>query len=105
MPTPLADLPVGHYFVRSASGDRNQFAVLPADYSGAPFLGSTADVPGWQTMTERNRRIQPGWTRIGWQSDWPQVAPTRDDRNWEPLDRRIAVNAGTQNEAGGGTRS
>jgi hypothetical protein len=91
-PLVLTNLAAGHYFV-TAGAERTQFGVLPADYRGAPFLGSTADLPGTE-IGQRNARIQPAWTRLGWESVWHSVSPRRGEWNWGPLDRRVALNQG-----------
>ena len=53
-PTSLV-LPRGHYFV-TCSDDAAEFAVLPNDYAGSPFLGMEAITPGQQhKRSERHR--------------------------------------------------
>ena len=89
-PGRLLQLPVGHYFVE-IPGDRTQFAVLPADYHGASFLGTDADLGLDPAQTLRVDNVDPQVVRGG--AHWPEVQPTPDTWNWESTDRMIAVNA------------
>ncbi len=87
----------GHYFVETA-GDRTQFAVLPDDYSGAPFLGTDALSGGVDPVNvlqnERVARIQPAWARIF--TGWNQVQPQRGVYDWTALDLAVNANQGRQ---------
>lgn len=84
-------LAAGHYFVQ-CNGDRNQFAVLPNDYAGAPFLGDMA-YTGYRIGQERQQQIQPGWARVG-VGMWRVVQPVGGAWNWTNMDIAIATNAG-----------
>ena len=81
----------GHYFVE-CNGDRNQFAVLPADYVGVSHLGDqsyTVFLEG----ADRQRRIQPGWVRGG-EARWQLVQPASGVWDWSQMDSVIANNPG-----------
>ncbi len=73
----------GHYFVET-DGDRNQFAVLPNDYAGAPFLGTDAN-NGWSVLSNKIQQIQPTWMRTG-AGMWDLVQPQRDVWDWSAMD-------------------
>lgn len=76
----------GHYFVRTQH-DRSQFAVLPADYRGAPFLGMEATRPDLPFHVAVADRVQPGWVRVLSRANWwATVQPAPDQWNWAPLD-------------------
>jgi len=87
-------LPRGHYFVECA-GDRNQFCVLPADYSGASFLGAgaTTDVPWGDYQKERIMGVQ--WVRC-WNGLWGNIAANPDPNTWDwsAMDAVVAANSG-----------
>ncbi len=90
-PTTLM-LPRGHYIVECA-GDRNQFCVLPDDYTGSPFLGTevanTSDSAGSQRMT----LIATTWVRAV-QSVWANVETNRDAWDWSLMDAAVSNNPG-----------
>lgn len=81
----------GHYFVE-CNGDRNQFAVLPADYAGASFLGDIA-YNGYGWWSQRQSQIQIGWLRTS-AGQWRKVQPERGVWDWALMDSTLAYNAG-----------
>jgi hypothetical protein len=82
---------VGHYFVE-CNGDRNQFAVLPADYVGVSYLGDQA-YTGYLSGADRQRRIQPGWAR-GSAGSWRSVQPANGVWDWSQMETALASNTG-----------
>lgn len=82
-PTTLT-LPRGHYFVET-DGDRTQFAVLPDDYAGAPFLGVEADIGGDATYEQKLAQIQPRWLRFG-EKDYRSALPPLADGTPDKFD-------------------
>lgn len=88
---------MGHYFVET-DGDRTQFAVLPNDYQGAPFLGTEAKTGGSQpwdvAYSQRLDQIQPGWARMLNGYAWTGTEPQRGVWNWEGSDATVAANQG-----------
>ena len=92
-PTSL-QLPRGHYFV-ACSGDVSQFAVLPADYAGASFLG--LETPGPGTAPSILDAVQPGWIRLAGGSGayWADVQPSAGTWNWAAADTVISRAAGS----------
>jgi len=81
----------GHYFVE-CNGDRNQFAVLPADYAGISHLGDLAYV-GYLAGADRQRRIQLGWARGG-TAAWLGVQPASGVWNWSSFESALANSTG-----------
>ncbi|MBI4115585.1 MAG: hypothetical protein HY447_03310, partial [Candidatus Omnitrophica bacterium] len=92
-PGTLPSLPVGHYFVET-NGDRNQFMVLPKDYSGASFLGSYIDGIPASLVNQRSTLMQTAWTRTG-ASMWGYVETQPGVySNWGPMDAEVANQQG-----------
>ena len=88
----ILTLPRGHYIVE-CNGDRSQFAVLPNDYNGAPFLGTEADDGTDSSLTTRLAVINPSWVRTG-NGEWAVVEAQQGVWNWTVMDQTIAANAG-----------
>jgi hypothetical protein len=85
------NLPCGHYFVE-CKGDRDQFAVLPNDYDGAPFLADMAKNK-WQPWAQRERQMQVTWVRSA-AAAWKDVQPQSTVWNWAEMDDVIGNNPG-----------
>jgi len=90
-PTTLT-LPRGHYIVE-ANGDRNQFAVLPNDYTGNSFLGSEPANWNDSAAAARMTAMSPTWVRAN-QSIWASVETNRDAWDWSIMDMVMAANPG-----------
>jgi Concanavalin A-like lectin/glucanases superfamily/Putative Ig domain/Cellulase (glycosyl hydrolase family 5) len=81
----------GHYFVQ-CNGDRNQFVVLPAGYSGASFLGATL------APASANDYLQPVYSQLAVQwvrtssSVIDKVHPDGNTWNWSKMDAVVAAN-------------
>ena len=90
-PTTLT-LPRGHYIVE-CNGDRNQFAVLPNDYNGAPFLGTEADDGTNPQLTQLLAVINPSWVRTR-NGQWATVEAQQGVWNWTAMDQTVAANPG-----------
>ena len=86
-PTSL-QLTRGHYFV-TCDGDAAEFAVLPNDYAGAPFLGMEAVSP--ETDANILDDVKPTWLRLP--ASWDEVQPQAGGWNWASLDQVISNNA------------
>ncbi len=90
-PRRLAPLPPNHYFVET-QGDRAEFAVFPADYRGAPFLGTEADHGRLAWHTEKLERIQPHWSRALVEGNtWLEIQPRRRQWSWTQMDRTVEL--------------
>lgn len=89
--------PAGHYFIETA-GDRTQFAVLPDDYQGAPFLGTEAVSGLFDVLDLRGRQkldqIQPAWVRASGGGAWSETEPQPGVWNWLRPDAFVAANQG-----------
>lgn len=72
----------GHYFVE-CTGDRNQFCVLPNDYTTMPFLGDQGNQGDHDAM-QRDTLIGVGWRRVG--RDWGVIQTGTNQFNWSIVD-------------------
>ncbi len=84
---------LGHYFVE-CNGDRNQFAVLPNDYTGSSFLGCEA-ANGDSGGAQRMASMGTSWVRTV-QSIWADVETNRDAWNWSIMDQTVAASTGSK---------
>ena len=89
-PTSL-QLTRGHYFVTCSAGAA-QFAVLPDDYAGAPFLGMEAVSPG--NDTNLLNAVHPTWLRMlgGNGTLWNELQPQAGSFDWSTADQVISNN-------------
>lgn len=85
-------LAAGHYFIQ-CTGDRNQFAVLPSDYTGATFLAEMANDSGWIDYAQRQQRMGISWVRAA-AAAWKDVQPQAGVWNWSAMDIMLANNPG-----------
>src|SRR5579871_6003139 len=72
-------LPPGHYFVE-APGDRNEFAVLPADWSTLPQVGWDSDYFPYPNITNLWAFLQLGWVRAN--ASW-DVIQAASSNSWD----------------------
>ncbi len=92
-PTTL-HLPLGHYFVE-CNGDRNQFAVLPNDYTGSSFLGSECANSDDSAGAQRMASMGTAWVRVI-QSVWALVETNRNMWDWSSTDLSVAANTNSK---------
>jgi hypothetical protein len=89
-PKPIEGLSCGHYFVET-TGDRAQFAVLPADFRPASFLGSEGYTGAHNATNDlRLRQLGLPWVRLlSGGNYWSQIQPRPGAWEWEALDRAV----------------
>ncbi|HUJ71319.1 MAG TPA: putative Ig domain-containing protein [Verrucomicrobiae bacterium] len=85
-------LPVGHYFVQ-AGNDRNEFAVLPADWPTLTNLGDSGEYGPFPPAQALESFLKLGWIRGG--IDWNTVqAGGSNSWDWSFTDQIINLHHG-----------
>lgn len=85
-------LPPNHYWVAcngvaGGYGDRNQFCVLPSDYSPSSSLGDNVADLGQTETHQRQARGKVQWIRE--QVNWATVEPSKGVFDWSTPDTRL----------------
>jgi len=86
-------LPAGHYFVE-APGDRNQFAVVPADWSALSTVGWSGDPDSDAGLMGTASFLKLGWVRIP--CNWDSIqAGGSNSWDWTTTDQYVAAHYGS----------
>ena len=85
-------LPVGHYFVE-APGDRNEFAVLPADWSSLTNVGWDGSYWPDSNVLATASFLKLGWVRAAFAWDVIQAGGS-NSWNWTVTDQVISAHYG-----------
>ncbi|HUJ71692.1 MAG TPA: putative Ig domain-containing protein, partial [Verrucomicrobiae bacterium] len=85
-------LPAGHYFVE-APGDRNEFAVLPADWSTLSRVGWDCDFEPDPTILATASFLKLGWVRGAFEWDVIQAGGS-NSWDWSSTDQIISAHHG-----------